>query len=80
MLRGGELMTAAGFDQNGVGRRFDDIGIEGKWDAILLIGRSGALPERFGNYAEDGSAIPPVMVCADQRDAELAYLQQSLAC
>lgn len=68
----GELVAAAGFDQDCVGGRFDDVAIEGERDPVVLIGRGMALPKRFGDDAEDSAAIPPVMACADQRDAELA--------
>ena len=73
-------MTAAGFDQDGVSGRFDNVAIEGEGDPVVFISRCGTLPKRFWNDAEDGSAIPPVMASADQRDAELAKMEQSLTC
>src|ERR1035437_3383877 len=68
------LIAAAGFDQDGVVARADDIAVEGERDAVEFVGRGLTAPEGFGDDAEHGAAIPPIDGIANQGQAEIAHL------
>ncbi len=54
---GGELVAETGFDDDERRGHADDERVEAKEDAVLVIGRSAAAPERLGNYAEHGATV-----------------------
>jgi hypothetical protein len=54
---GREFVAQAGFDDDERGRHADDEGVEAEEDAVLVVGRGAAAPERFGDDAEHGTAV-----------------------
>src|ERR1035438_366096 len=52
--------AAAGFNQHVLAGGFDDKTIECRFNAVQIVAGLELRPERFGDDAEHGTAIPPI--------------------
>ncbi len=72
LLLFGELVADAGFDEDIFVAGADQEGVQAGGDAVLFVGLDAALPEDFGDDAEEGSAVQVVGAVGDDAEFEVA--------